>query len=121
MEGNIKILIVEPMKEPCPAEIKNTLKGLQKVVGGLIEPIPLEPGVDLVCNEEAKLLEMPGNRSLGRDIIAGTFFVTGSNDEGDFISLPEDKMQKYADMFQKPEIFTKEQVEDTIGFTFISF
>jgi hypothetical protein len=47
--------------------------------------------------------------------------VTGSNDEGDFISLPEDKMQKYADMFQKPEIFTKEQVEDTIGFTFISF
>lgn len=120
MDKTIKILVVEPLKEPYPAEIENTLTSLQKVVGGLIEVVSLEDGVDLVCNDEAKLLGMPGNRSLYNDIVAGTFFITASNDDGEFVSLPEDKMHQYTEMFQKPEVFTKEQVENTMGFHFIS-
>lgn len=121
MEKTIKVLMVEPLKEPYPAKVKNTLVELQNVVGGLIEPIYMEKDVALVCNEEAKLIGLEGNRSLGNDIIAGTFFVAGSNDEGEFISLPEDKMRQYTERFQKPEVFTKEQVDDTIGLTFINF
>ncbi len=112
MEKTIKVLMVEPMKEPYPSEVENTLEGLQRAVGGYIETVYLEDCAVLVCNEEGKLLGLPGNRSLGNDIIAGTFFVAGSNDDGDFVSLAEDKIRQYSDRFQKPEAFTKEQVED---------
>jgi len=121
MEKTIKVILVEPMKEPYPAEVENTLKGLQKAVGGYIETVYLEDYVVLVCNEKGKLLGLPGNRSLGNDIIAGTFFVAGSNDDGDFVSLTEDKIRQYSDRFQTPETFTQEQVEDASDYIFISF
>ena len=35
----MKILVVEPEKEPYVKEIENELSDMQKVVGGLIEPI----------------------------------------------------------------------------------
>lgn len=121
MEKTIKVIMVEPMKEPYPAEVENTLEGLQKGVGGYIETVYLEDGVMLVCNEEGKLIGLPGNRSLGNDIIAGTFFVAGRNDEGEFVSLTEDKIRQYSARFQTPEILTQEQVEDASGYIFISF
>ena len=34
------------------------------------------------CNEEGKLIDLPGNRRVGDDIIAGTFYVCGSDDAG---------------------------------------
>jgi hypothetical protein len=113
--------MVEPMKEPYPAYFENTLEGLQKAVGGYIETVYLEDYVVLVCNEEGKLLGLPGNRSLGNDIIAGTFFVAGSNDDGDFVSLTEDKIRQYSDRFQKPEAFTQEQVEDASAIFLLDF
>ena len=121
MEKTIKVVMVEPMREPYPAEVENTLEGLQKAVGGYVETVYLEDYVVLVCNEEGKLIGLPGNRSLGNDIIAGTFFVAGSNDDGEFVSLSEDKIRQYSDRFQKPETFTQEQVEDVSGYIFKSF
>ena len=121
MEKTIKVVMVEPMKEPYPAEVENTLEGLQKAVGGYIEAVYLEDNVVLVCNEEGKLRGLPGNRSLGNDIIAGTFFVAGSDDGGEFVSLAEDKIQQYSDRFQKPEAFTQEQAEEASGFIFIGY
>lgn len=121
MEKTIKVIMVEPMKEPYPAEVENTLEGLQKAVGGYIETIFLEDYVVLVCNEEGKLIGLPGCRSLGNDIIAGTFFVVGSNDEGEFVSLTEDKIRQYSDRFQTPETFTKEQVEDASAIFSLNF
>ncbi|MFZ5944277.1 MAG: DUF3846 domain-containing protein [Bacillota bacterium] len=85
---------------------------MQKAVGGYIETVYLDDYVVLVCYEEGKLIGLPGNRSLGNDIIAGTFFLVGSNDDGDFVSLTEDKIRQYSDRFQKTETFTQEQVED---------
>ena len=109
------------MKEPYPAEVENTLEGLQKAVGGYIEAVYLEDNVVLVCNEEGKLMGLPGNRSLGNDIIAGTFFVAGSNDDGDFVSLTEDKIRQYSVRFQKPETFTQVQVEDAAAIFSLDF
>lgn len=61
--NKIRILVVEPNKEPYQLKIEHTLENMQNVVGGLIEFIELEPSVDLICNEEGKtdgleLLEM---------------------------------------------------------------
>lgn len=121
MENTIKVVMVEPMKEPYIGEVENTLEGLQKAVGGYIETVFQEDYVLLVCNEEGKLIGLPGNRSLGNDIIAGAFFVVGSNDDGDFVSLTEDKIRQYSDRFQTPETFTQEQVEDASAIFSLDF
>ena len=56
--SKIRVLIVEPNKEPRQVRIEHTLKNLQKIVGGLIEFVELEHNVDLICNEEGKLLNL---------------------------------------------------------------
>lgn len=33
----------------------------------------------VVCNEEAKLMDLEANRKIGSDIIAGTFFIAGDD------------------------------------------
>ena len=90
----MRVLMIEPMKEPYVVDIGNDLKSMQDVVGGLIEVINLEDDIVMVDNEEGKLIGLEGNRRVGRDIIAGTFFLCGSNDEGEFISLTEEQIDK---------------------------
>ena len=72
----IQVLKVASGKAPEAITIPNTLEAMQQMVGGYIEVIPLED-VCLVCNEEGKLMGLPGSRRLGDDIIAGTFFLAG--------------------------------------------
>jgi len=42
-------------------EGKPTLEQLQKIVGGLIEYVPIHDGGYMYCNEEGKLLGLPPN------------------------------------------------------------
>lgn len=96
----IKVLVVEPNKEPYIKEIESSLESLQYIVGGLIEYINLENNVDLICNEEGKINNLPFNRSIGNDIIAGTFIIAGVNlRNGETISIPKDKVNKYTKLF----------------------
>ena len=100
MNNFINILVVEPNKEPYIKEIECTLENLQRMVGGLIEYINLEDNVDLICNEEGKINNLPFNRSIGNDIIAGTFIIAGVNlRNGETISIPKDKVNKYTKLF----------------------
>ena len=69
--NKIRILVVEPYKEPYQLKVKHTLKNLQNIVGGLIEYIQLEHNVDLICNEEGKILRLPLNRKVGYDVKIG--------------------------------------------------
>ena len=81
----MRILLIEPEKEPMIREIDGSLKSMQEAVGGYIQAIyPYEDPVALVCGDEAKLQGLPLNRALYEqgsrvpyDIIAGTFFVCG--------------------------------------------
>ena len=107
----LKVLMVEPQKEPYAAEIPAGLKGLQMAVGGFIEAVyPYEEPVALICNEEGKLMGLDLNRALRDedghiyDILAGTFLVVGLGDE-DFTSLPDDLMEKFEQKFHTPEEF----------------
>ena len=106
----MRVLIIEPMKEPYVADIGNDLKSMQDVVGGLIEVINLEDDIVMVDNEEGKLIGLEGNRRVGRDIIAGTFFLCGSNYEGEFVSLTDEQIDKYTNRFKEPEHYTPEQL-----------
>lgn len=104
----MNVLLIEPGKAPREAEIGSGLKAMQEVVGGYIEAVyPYDDPVALVCNEEGKLDGLPLNRKLeDYDIIAGTFFICGLNEEN-FASLPLDLMEKYKEKFARPELFVR--------------
>ena len=104
-EDAIQVLKVEPGKAPKIVTIPNTLEAMQQMVGGYIEVIPLDD-VCLVCNEEGKLMGLPGNRRLGNDVIAGTFFLAG------------DTPDRWSRHFAQTETFQPGEVERKIHIEF---
>ena len=63
-----------------------------------------------ICNEEGKLDGLPLNRALRDedgdiyDIVAGNFFLAGIG-EDDFIDLPDELVEQFAEQFRQPEVF----------------
>ena len=115
MSGKIKVLVVEPMK-PCEVrEIDGSLETMQAIVGGYIQAVyPFREEVALVCNEEAKLMGLPYNRPLTNDrgvpydIVCGTFFLAGQGGE-DFISLTDEQIGRYKDIYDNMMVLTVEK------------
>lgn len=105
MSEKIRVLVIEPGKNPEEREIDNDLKTMQELVGGFIEAVPMKfryadteetDRVDLICNEEGKIFDMPRNRyipELYYDVVCGTFFLAGVGGE-DFTSLTEDQIKR---------------------------
>ena len=121
MQNEIKVVIVEPHKNPTITTIKTKLENLQEAVGGLIEIIDIEDDVCILCNEEGKLIGLEGNRRLSDDILVGTFFVCGSNNEGELTSLTDSQIEKYIQFFWEAQTFTQGEIENSIVFKFIQF
>ena len=119
MQNEIKIVMVEPNKHPTITTIKTELENLQEAVGGLIEIIDIEDDVCILCNEEGKLIGLEGNRKFGDDILVGTFYICGSNAEGELTSLTESQINKYINFFWEPQTFTQREIENSIVFKFI--
>lgn len=117
----MQVVYVEPGKKPYVTEIPSTLDAEQKAVEGYIEAVTLDDGCCLICNEEAKLIGMKGNRRIanGQSIIAGPFFVCGSSEE-DFIGLTDEEVVKYMDRFSEPEDISDDEVMSDTAFTIIS-
>ncbi|MBP2033384.1 hypothetical protein J2Z42_002087 [Clostridium algifaecis] len=109
----MRVLIVQPQVRPYVAEIEEGLKPMQEIVGGSIEMVDLDENTNLVCNEEGKIRGLEGNRRIGRDIIAGTFFLCGFNEDGESISLTDEQISKYYERFRELENYSQEQVEDS--------
>ena len=108
----MRVLVVEPEQRPKEKEIDDSLTAMQKIVGGLIQPIHLDDSVVLVCNEEGKFMDMPANRGLrdknGQvyDIVFGTFFLCNSPADCDhFTSLTPEQIKRYQERFYTPEMF----------------
>lgn len=108
MAEQMKILVVEPRKHPRVMEIPNTLRDKQAVVDGLIQPVELDDGAIIVCNEEGLFRpDLEWNRKLYEPFelaIKGTFFLCCGNEDGDFISLTDDLIDKYSRVFYHPQI-----------------
>ena len=121
----IKVLMVEPGEHPKVVMLKDDLDSLQKAVSigadyqGLIEFIILGNDDCLMCIEAGKLIGLEGNRRLGHDILVGVFYVMSENDEGELLSLTEEKIRYYTERFWEPESFTQEEIDATIGGFFV--
>ena len=101
--------LLEPGKLARTAEIDASLAGMQKVVGGLIEPFyPFEEQVCIVCNEESKINGMRPNRSVKNDdgamvdFIFGPAFICDCRGEN-LDSLSDEQIDRYGKMFRYPE------------------
>ena len=109
----MRVLVVEPERRPEVREIDGSLRSMQEIVGGLIQPVyPFDNPVVLVCNDEGKVMDLPANRGLrdedGQiyDIVCGTFFVCGAPGDGDhFTSLTPEQIERYEERFHTPEMF----------------
>ena len=112
------VLMVEPGKAPYETQIGDDLQSMQALVGGYIQAVyPFEQPVALVCTEYGKRDGLPFNRALRDsdgdiyDIIAGNFFIVGLG-QNDFIDLPHELAERFAEQFRQPEIFM--HVDDKI-------
>lgn len=110
----IKAVIVPVGQKPYIEEIGNDLHSLQRIVGGYIETLHVTERLVIVCNEEAKLIGLEGNRCVGQDIIAGQFAVVADDGEGDFTSLTENEAEMILKRFDLIEQYTTKEVEDTL-------
>lgn len=113
-DEKMMVVMVEPNKPAYITEIGRDLKSLQAAVGGYIEIAGFLPDADIVCNEEAKLCGMEGNRRFGSSIIAGPFFICGTKmteDGEDFDSLPDELCEKYLHEFAEPDEITQDEVQ----------
>ena len=107
----MRVLVVEPYKEPYAKEIDPGLGSLQHEVGGDIEVVyPFDDPVGIICNEEGKLEGLPLNRSLRDedgeiyDVVAGTVLVVGLGEKC-FEGLSKEQMDKFKAHFKTPEQF----------------
>lgn len=94
-------VLLEPGKLARTAEIDASLAGMQKTVGGLIEPFyPFEEQVCIVCNEESKINGMRPNRSVKNDdgvmvdFIFGPAFICDCRGEN-LASLSDEQIDRY--------------------------
>ena len=100
----MNVLMIEPGKAPYVTDIGNDLHSMQQAVGGYIQAVyPYEEAVVLVCNEEGKLDGLPLNRAL-RDEDGDIYDIVGIG-EDDFIDLPDELVEQFAEQFRQPEVF----------------
>lgn len=103
-EENIRVLVVEPGKDPEVRVIENSLEGVQQIVQGYIECVTLhdKAGEDLVliCNEEGKIRNLPMNAAVAEidDVIFGTFLIAGT-DRDEFASLTDEQIFEMNERF----------------------
>lgn len=96
--------------------IENDLKTFQGIVGGLIEPVTIcnfyigkkQYAIDLICNDEGKLLNLDktavvmfDRNAMVYDIICGNFIVSVCDrSKGDYIDMSDDVYNAIVNAFQ---------------------
>jgi hypothetical protein len=124
-ERYIKVLKVEPKSAPVVHTLKNELTALQDAVSigadyrGLIEVIDLNDTACILCNEESKMIGLEPNRRFVDDILCGVFYVVGQNRRREFVSLSEEQIAQYSQIFANIDTFSEGEVEKTIFTQFI--
>lgn len=109
---NIQVVIVEPQKAPYKKTIPNNLEAMHDIVGGYIEIVRMnqktQSGAELIItvNEEGKLIGLPFNRNImGFDILAGTFFISAANKQGDNVSIDDITANRLIKQFSGIEVY----------------
>ena len=106
---DIKVLKVEPGKNPEETFLSTDIRSIQEAVSigapgrCFFQTVYLEKNVVLLCNDAGKLIGLEGNRRIGRDIIAGVFYITECDSDGNLMSISDKNLLFYKIIFWKPE------------------
>ena len=96
--NNIKAYFMRAGYQGYFSDIENSLEAKQKYVGGLIQVVSLDD-VDIICNDEGKLMGLPVNRAIVDDdenvldVIVGDIICLRHDEEGEFRSILENDLQ----------------------------
>ena len=102
----MKILIVKPGRKPRPAEIDGTIESMREIVGGKFQAMYPSEDIALVFNNDPDMPRPSQNRSVRNSIVRGTFFLCGAPDDGNcFVSLTDEQLWHYMEVFALPEVF----------------
>lgn len=112
MAEKIRVLLVEPMKQPRLVTVDLDLENLQRLVGGCIQVIYPWEGIQvaLVCDDDGKIKGYPANRVLTDengepyDVVCGNFFLCGLSKDN-LTSLSEKHASMFMELFRWPEMF----------------
>lgn len=115
-EPMIRVLKIEPHKEPQVIHIKNSLESLQKEVDGYLEIVVISPTAMMVFNEEGKIIGLEGNRRFNNDVIVGNIIIAGIDDNRDTCSLSDAELKTYMERFKQPEEISQEEIDSTSTF-----
>lgn len=97
--NNIKILVVEPNKEPYEKIIKNTLDSIYGLVYYPYQQIEIDKNVYLIYSKEAESNNFPICRKL-KELKIYSNFVVIKKENNKFVSLNDIELKKYIKMFQ---------------------
>ena len=81
------VIIKRPGERAEEATIPNTLKALQKAVGGYIETVTLSDTMVIICNEEGRIQKLPYNCTFHGHQFYGTVVFAGVDGE-EFTDIP---------------------------------
>lgn len=87
MKKKIKVVYIEPGRDPEFRTVNNTLEAMQILVKGYIETLTVSNDMVIVCNEEGHLRNMPFNREMFGISLYGPIVLVGTEGE-DFTDVP---------------------------------
>lgn len=95
----VRMLLVSPGQEPKEVPVEDSVRALQKLVGGRFQIVYPWDDACLICNDEGKLNGMHPNRVvrtglMSVDVIHGPFLVSGFSKD-DLDSLTDEQMKRY--------------------------
>lgn len=100
MKKTIRILLIEPKKEPYILEVENLVKEILNRIGKRMSIIPVETNTVVVLNDKGKLLkQFASNKVMKRKFRATTIIVAKDN-LGELCSLTNNQIEKYKDIFK---------------------
>lgn len=118
--SKLSVVIVPVGAAPYQAVINDDLETIQSLVGGYFEVVSLGAGLLILCDDEAKIKNKPGNRRINHHIIAGQFIVVADGGE-EFSSLSESQAQTVLKRFADPEEITPYEVAKDCKITVYSW
>lgn len=98
MNEKIRVIRKRPGEDAEIVEIENTLKSLQREVGGYIETLTLFEDATFLVNEEGKLLGLEPNFFVLSELLVGTVLLVGIAGE-DFCSLSDEQIKDAGTLF----------------------
>ena len=114
----VTALVLKPGEQPCVTQIVDDRDFLNCAVSlgaGFLctaAAVPVERGIVAIYAWEGVMAGLPGNRKVGKRILAGTFYIVREID-GDLYSLEEDDIARLSFQFRKVKAYTDDEVIDS--------